>query len=107
VRDWTPRNIVDDLWNGTRNPNHVGDGTTMDAVRNELRTSRKVPCLRSFDARRSGEEEERRNGKAAASAPIGGAEAQPRRGPTDLEMRTSRKQKDGVTLMDYEGGGFG
>jgi hypothetical protein len=40
VRSWRLRNIVDDLWKGTRNPNRVGDGTTMDAVRNELRTGR-------------------------------------------------------------------
>ncbi len=40
VRDWKLRRIVDNLWKGTDNPNHVGDGTTMDAVRNELRTGR-------------------------------------------------------------------
>lgn len=32
------RNIVDALFKGTRNPNRVGDGTTMDAIRNELAT---------------------------------------------------------------------
>jgi hypothetical protein len=40
VRDWKLRRIVDNLWKGDRQPNHVGDGTTMDAVRNELRTGR-------------------------------------------------------------------
>jgi hypothetical protein len=40
VRDWKLRRIVDNLWKGTDNPNHIGDGTTMDAVRNELRTGR-------------------------------------------------------------------
>ena len=40
VRDWKLRRIVDNLWKGAENPNHVGDGTTMDAVRNELRTGR-------------------------------------------------------------------
>jgi hypothetical protein len=40
VRDWKLRRIVDNLWKGGDNPNHVGDGTTMDAVRNELRTGR-------------------------------------------------------------------
>ena len=40
VTNWRLRNIVDDLWKGTRSGNRVGDGTTMDAVRNELRTGR-------------------------------------------------------------------
>lgn len=40
VRDWKLRRIVDNLSKGGDNPNHVGDGTTMDAVRNELRTGR-------------------------------------------------------------------
>jgi hypothetical protein len=40
VNHWKLRNIVDQLWKGTKNPNRVGDGTTMDAVRNELRTGR-------------------------------------------------------------------
>ncbi len=31
-------NIVTQLFKGTKNPNRVGDGTTMDAVRNELTT---------------------------------------------------------------------
>ena len=34
VRDWKLRRIVDNLWKGTDNPGHIGDGTTMDAVRN-------------------------------------------------------------------------
>jgi len=34
------RRIVDDLWQGTSNPGRVGDGTTMDAVRNEVLTGR-------------------------------------------------------------------
>jgi hypothetical protein len=34
------RRIVDDLWQGTANPGRVGDGTTMDAVRNEVLTGR-------------------------------------------------------------------
>jgi len=40
VRNWRLRNIVDNLWKGTENPNRIGDGTTMDAVRNELQTGR-------------------------------------------------------------------
>jgi hypothetical protein len=40
VRNWRLRNIVRELWKGTENPNRIGDGTTMDAVRNELRTGR-------------------------------------------------------------------
>jgi hypothetical protein len=40
VRHWKLRNIVDGLWKGTKNPQRVGDGTTMDAVRNELLTGR-------------------------------------------------------------------
>ncbi len=40
MRDWKLRRIVDNLWKGADNPNHVGDGTTMDAVRNELLTGR-------------------------------------------------------------------
>ena len=31
-------NYVDNLWKGTTNPNRVGDGTTMDAIRNEIAT---------------------------------------------------------------------
>ena len=31
-------NIVNDLYKGQDNPNHVGNGTTMDAVRNEIIT---------------------------------------------------------------------
>jgi hypothetical protein len=38
ARHWRLRNIVNNLWKGTRNTNRVGDGTTMDAIRNELRT---------------------------------------------------------------------
>jgi hypothetical protein len=40
VRHWKLRNIVDNLFKGTRTSNRIGDGTTMDAVRNELRTGR-------------------------------------------------------------------
>jgi hypothetical protein len=40
VRHWKLRNIVDNLFKGTRASNRIGDGTTMDAVRNELRTGR-------------------------------------------------------------------
>lgn len=40
VRHWRLRKIVDDAYRGAENPNRVGDGTTMDAVRNELRTGR-------------------------------------------------------------------
>jgi hypothetical protein len=34
------RRIVDDLWHGTDDPARVGDGTTMDVVRNEVLTGR-------------------------------------------------------------------
>jgi hypothetical protein len=40
VRHWKLRNIVGNIFKGTRNPDRIGDGTTMDAVRNELRTGR-------------------------------------------------------------------
>jgi hypothetical protein len=40
VRHHKLRNIVDNLWHGYRSPNRVGDGTTMSAVRNEIRTGR-------------------------------------------------------------------
>lgn len=40
VRHWRLRNIVDNLWHGSTRPNRVGNGTTMDAVRNELLTGR-------------------------------------------------------------------
>jgi hypothetical protein len=40
VRHWKLRRIVDDLYRGTTNSERVGDGTTMDAVRNEIRTGR-------------------------------------------------------------------
>jgi hypothetical protein len=40
VHHWRLRRIVDDLWVGTTNPGRVGDGTTMDAVRNEVLTGR-------------------------------------------------------------------
>jgi hypothetical protein len=40
VHHWRLRRIVDDLWRGTGNPSRVGDGTTMDAVRNEVLTGR-------------------------------------------------------------------
>ncbi|TCC39159.1 hypothetical protein E0H75_39960 [Kribbella capetownensis] len=33
-------NIVDELWHGYQSPTRVGDGTTMDAVRNEILTGR-------------------------------------------------------------------
>ncbi len=32
------QNLVDNLYKGTTNPNRVGNGTTMDAIRNELAT---------------------------------------------------------------------
>jgi hypothetical protein len=38
VSDTRLGNIVRDLFKGTRNPNRIGDGTTMDAIRNELST---------------------------------------------------------------------
>jgi hypothetical protein len=34
------RDVVDKLWKGVDNPKRVGDGTTMDAVRNEIKTGR-------------------------------------------------------------------
>lgn len=40
VRSWKLRRIVDDLWRGTSRANRVGDGTTMDAIRNETLTGR-------------------------------------------------------------------
>jgi hypothetical protein len=40
VHHWRLRRIVDDVWRGTSNPSRVGDGTTMDAVRNEVATGR-------------------------------------------------------------------
>jgi len=33
-------NIVKDLYKGQANPNHVGNGTTMDAIREELLTGK-------------------------------------------------------------------
>ena len=33
-------NLVDNLYKGTDSPKRVGDGTTMDAIRNEMRTGR-------------------------------------------------------------------
>jgi hypothetical protein len=38
VSDRKLKNIVEDLYKGTTNPLRVGNGTTMDAVRNELAT---------------------------------------------------------------------
>jgi hypothetical protein len=32
------QNIVNNLYKGTTNPNRVGNGTTMDAIRNEIAT---------------------------------------------------------------------
>ncbi|GAB3248875.1 PrsW family glutamic-type intramembrane protease [Kineosporia babensis] len=40
VRHWRLQNIVKELYKGTTRSNRVGDGTTMDAIRNELRTGR-------------------------------------------------------------------
>jgi hypothetical protein len=40
------RNVVDNLYKGTTNPNRVGNGTTMDAIRHELATG--VPTGRRF-----------------------------------------------------------
>jgi hypothetical protein len=34
------RNIVDNLWHGSDEATRIGDGTTMDALRNEIRTGR-------------------------------------------------------------------
>jgi RsiW-degrading membrane proteinase PrsW (M82 family) len=34
------QNIVDELWHGHDSPKRTGDGTTMDAVRNEIKTGR-------------------------------------------------------------------
>jgi len=53
VRHWRLRRIVDDLWKGTTNPNRVGDGTTMDAVRNEIRTN--VPTHGRFHSNKARE----------------------------------------------------
>jgi hypothetical protein len=33
-------NIVNNLYEGTANPNRVGNGTTMDAIRNEIATGK-------------------------------------------------------------------
>jgi hypothetical protein len=38
VSDSNLKNIVNDLHKGTANPNRLGDGTTMDAIRNEIAT---------------------------------------------------------------------
>jgi hypothetical protein len=40
VRHWRLRNIVDNLWHGSTRPDRIGDGTTMAALRNEIRTGR-------------------------------------------------------------------
>ncbi len=42
VSDSKLGNIVNDLYKGTNNPNRVGDGTTMDAIRNELSTGQQT-----------------------------------------------------------------
>jgi PrsW family intramembrane metalloprotease len=38
VRNWKLNNLVDQLWKGSNNPRRVGDGTTMDAARWEIRS---------------------------------------------------------------------
>ncbi|MGF1661886.1 MAG: PrsW family glutamic-type intramembrane protease [Kineosporiaceae bacterium] len=40
VRHWKLRNIVDNLWHGSTRSDRIGDGTTMAALRNEIRTGR-------------------------------------------------------------------
>jgi len=45
------RNIVDDLYKGTTNPNRVGTGTTADAVRNELTTG--LPTAGTFHSEKA------------------------------------------------------
>jgi RsiW-degrading membrane proteinase PrsW (M82 family) len=40
VRDYKLKRIVDSLFREPSGPNHIGDGSTMDAVRNELLTGR-------------------------------------------------------------------
>ncbi len=34
------KNYIDNLWHGSTSPNRLGDGTTFDALRNEIRTGR-------------------------------------------------------------------
>jgi RHS repeat-associated protein len=43
------QNIVNDLYKGTKNPNPVGNGTTTDAIRNELRTNQPTGGTFHFD----------------------------------------------------------
>ena len=42
VEDQKLRNYVDQLFKGVENPRRTGDGTTMDAIRHELRTGETV-----------------------------------------------------------------
>jgi len=42
VRHPRLRNIIDQLWHGHRSSGRVGDGTTMDAIRNEMLTGRQT-----------------------------------------------------------------
>jgi hypothetical protein len=43
------QNIVDDLYRGTTNPQRVGNGTTMDAIRHELATGQAVHGRRHLE----------------------------------------------------------
>ena len=38
VQNQKLQNIINDIYKGLKNPNKVGNGTTMDAIRNEIRT---------------------------------------------------------------------
>ncbi|MGF1661128.1 MAG: PrsW family glutamic-type intramembrane protease [Kineosporiaceae bacterium] len=53
VRHWKLRNIVDNLWHHSDRPDRIGDGTTMDALRNEIRTGRSTQ--RSWHERKAEE----------------------------------------------------
>ena len=52
VSDPGLQNLVDDLYKGARRPNHVGTGSTADAVRNELATG--LPTHGRFTQRKRG-----------------------------------------------------
>jgi hypothetical protein len=46
VADGKLQDIIKNLYKGTGNPKRTGDGTTMDAVRNELLTGRRTHWTR-------------------------------------------------------------
>lgn len=95
------RNIVHDLYRGTTNPHRVGNGTTMDAIRHELRTGQAVHRRRHLEKGKSYSNGLRNWLRANPNAPLHDRRGRARGGDDVVRMSTSQSWGRSQTLGDH------